>query len=262
MRERESWQADHHELNFLKKDLIGGFLNKDTLRFVNNVRSSFEKDEKRNFSQDVEGVIQRLVFKIEGLENLPKTKRGSFIVEMNHPPIKDFLEAAFIISSFFPKEIHWFMGENVPRRNLKGLKFLKPMLEKQFKKVDFLIEKIIKTYDFIGVPTKEMGNAYSRRANALRKGIIHLKNSEVVGILPEAEFAKDNGFEPFNEGIGLMIKEAKIKNLRVLPVRVWRAEGKMLHVVIGQSYRPDYHQERKFLTQEAEQALANIPRKV
>jgi len=69
---------------------------------------------------------------------------------------------------------------------------------------------------------------------------------------------KNNQLEPFHDGIGLMIKSVKDKNLRVLPVRVWRNKEKMLHIIIGQSYKPDYHQKVEVLTQQAKEALENL----
>ncbi|PIU33331.1 hypothetical protein COY29_05105 [Candidatus Woesebacteria bacterium CG_4_10_14_0_2_um_filter_39_14] len=252
-------QPTYHELNFLRTDLVGGFLNKDTLRFIKNIRSSFKKDEKRNFAQDVEKIIERLKYEIRGLDNIPQSNDSSLIIEMNHPPIRDFLEGAFFISYFSPDSIHWFIGENIPRRNLRHKKIIGPIFEKTlFKGIDSILKSIIETYDFIGVPTKDMENANSKRPAALRKGIKLLQDNQWVGILPEAEFEKNNQLEPFHDGIGLMIKSVKDKNLRVLPVRVWRNKEKMLHIIIGQSYKPDYHQKVEVLTQQAKEALENL----
>ena len=55
-----------------------------------------------------------------------------------------------------------------------------------------------------------------------------------------------------------MIKKLKDENLRVLPVRVRRDEQKMLHIVIGPSYKPDYHQEVKNITQQAKEAVDSL----
>lgn len=252
-------QPTHHELNFLRTDLVDGFLNKATLRFFKDVCSSFKKGEKRNFAQDVEKIVNRLTYEIRGLDNIPQSNNSSLIIEMNHPSIRDFLEGAFLISYFSPKSIHWFISENIPRRNLRHKKIIGPISEKTlFKHIDSILKSIIEAYDFIGVPTKDMENANNKRPAALRKGIKLLQDNQWVGILPEAEFEKNNQLEPFNDGIGLMIKKVENKNLKVLPVRVRRDEQKMLHIVIGQSYKPDYHQEVEVLTQQAKETLENL----
>jgi 1-acyl-sn-glycerol-3-phosphate acyltransferase len=254
---KQSSQKNHHELRFLKNDLLGGFLNKDTLNLVRQARSSFKKGEKRIFSQDIKKIAENLVdYEIRGLDNLPNPDGLPLIVVMNHPDVKDFLEAAFLVSWFSPKEIHWFLGANIPRRDLREKKMVGPILEKTlFKGIDSILKSIIETYDFIGVPTKDMEKAMAKRTAALRKGIKLLQKNAWVGILPEAEFEKNNQIEPFHKGIGLMVKKVKKENLRILPIKVWREKMGRLHIVIGQNYKPDYEQKVEKITQKAEEVL-------
>ena len=265
MKENESItlnkQTNHHELKFLKNDLIGGFLNRETIRFVRNARLAAQKGEKRIFAQDVEKIIQGLdAYEIRGLENIPFENHSPLIIACNHPPIKDFLFGSFLISSFFPDKIHWYIGQNIPRRNVSDKKFIGPLFEKTlFKCIDSILRSIIKTYDFIGVPTTDMENAMVQRAVGLKKGIKYLRDNQIIGILPEAEFEQNGRLNDFHLGIGKMIESVQNENLQVLPTKIERNKhSHQLSVIFGFPFKPNYHSSKEEITKQIQKAIEGL----
>ena len=280
MREKEqlllNQSENHHEMKFLSNDLKN-LLNRGTINFALRFLIAASLNHHRDFAQDTEGIIKHVEdsFMVSGSENIPLND-SRLIIVCNHPDIINFLLGSFLISQTFaktrkeknlPTRIHWFIGRNVPRQNLPEKKIPRLFTEFAFKVIDdIFLKSIVKTYDFISVPTLDKNNQKQalllERGKAYLRGLNYLKEKEIVGILPEAAFSDNGELRDFQLGLGKMIKKINDQELQVLPVMISRNKGtKILHVKFGRTLKADYDQTVGKITQDIQKnlALLNIP---
>ena len=267
---------NHHEMKFLSNDLKN-LLNRGTINFALRFLTAAPLNCHRDFAQDTEGIIKHVEdsFVVSGSENIPLND-SRLIIVCNHPDITNFLLGSFLISQTFaktrkeknlPTRIHWFIGRNVPRQNLPEKKIPRLFTEFAFKVIDdIFLKSIVKTYDFIGVPTLDKNNQKQalllERGQAYLRGLNYLKEKEIVGILPEAAFSDNGELRDFQLGLGKMIKKINDREIQILPVMISRDKGtKILHVKFGRSLKADYDQTVEKITQDIQKnlVLLNIP---
>lgn len=198
-------------------------------------------ERSRDFAADLE----KLTLPLEqpeffGTENIQAQDISPLIVVCNHPSGDTLIGAAFISVKLaktrkefgLPLNIRWLIGANIPNHQL-------PLKETVvFKTTDFLRGKFIKTYDFIPVPINENGSwdLSVKRMKSFRTALRYLDGETIaptIGITPEGGRLMENG-PGFSDGASQLVRCTKNKDLKVLPVGIFRSEAGRICIRFGQ----------------------------
>jgi len=261
--ERETY---HPELNFVKKELHQLIKPRNVVIFP-GITFSFIFNKQRNFPEDVEKIAKCLDAPVvKGGENIPLCDNSPLIIACNHPRLTDLVLGVVLISNTFdllrkekslPGNIHWFITENIPTRGLVEKK--RTILT--LKGLNWILPRLIRSYQFIGIPSADRKNQTLKRAGGLLTARRYLKEdspSRVIGIFPEGDAESGEELQEFFQGVGQLVKLTKDDALRVLPVRIYRDKVKRLNVSFGETIQPDYSRKAREITNQIREAISQL----